>query len=275
MARFLFSLIFLIPIFGFTQPLTPIEREELIKWTRGEGKGTLLTPPIGSVDKSVSLTKKYITAIVKNIMPADFETRFPNLVINIYASEQVNAWVQEFSPDDTYSQEGQFKKAHPNEIWPIRRLLKLTNNLLPIHELGVTTGLLNKLKSESELAFILGHEITHITEGHVHREISEALEHWLSGQLHEAIADTKGVDLIIGKYELGGATEALEKIHQSDKAPNLDDAKSGLFNALSAGAGSHHQEGVRISSVQAYVEYLRRHDVKGKPMVDKSLPIRL
>ncbi|RYZ74790.1 MAG: hypothetical protein EOP05_08945, partial [Proteobacteria bacterium] len=131
-------------------------------------------------------------------------------------------------------------------------------------ELGVTAGLLKMVKSEGELAFILGHELTHLFEAHTDaaEDNEDAFKGWWSSQRHEVIADNRGLQMILGHYNLDSAISVLKKLAE------LSPDKNPVFTAL----GSHHDEGVRIGSAQSYAEYLRRTDAKAQVTTDSKLP---
>ncbi|RYZ82246.1 MAG: hypothetical protein EOP06_22005 [Proteobacteria bacterium] len=89
---------------------------------------------------------------------------------------------------------------------------------------------------------------------------------WWSSQSHEAVADHIGVDRILGKYDLDAALSVVTKLHpKSDEEVTVNDA-------LGSGAGSHHAEGVRVSLLQFYVEYLRHYNAKASPREQVALP---
>ena len=246
------------PTFGLAATLPAKEVAEIKKFTSLEnGKGQLLNPPRGSIKPEVLVVRDYVKNLVIELIGPQLKEKNINFVINVYGNNSMNAWVQQLDPNDGNSDEAKWKKENPGEVWPLRKAWGIPDDGKSIYEIGVTTALLTKLDYKDELAFILGHETTHLLEGHTdHSESnSDAFKKWWSSQSHEAVADHLGVDKIIGKYELDAALSVMEKLH-----PKTTDQMS-LSDALQAGTSDHHAEGVRISAIQFYIEYLRRFNL--------------
>lgn len=256
--------------------LTPNEIAEVKKFTSLEiGKGNLLTPPFGNVTTDSARlnlnARDYVNKIVQELAGPQLAERGVHYVINIYGNPNMNAWVQQFSPISESGVEATWKKENPGQIWPLRKAWGIPDDGKPIFELGVTTELLKRLETKDELAFIMGHELTHLLEGHTDHssDDKEAFKSWWSSQAHEVTADHMAILLMLGKYELDAALTVMEKLHpKSDKIMNTR-------QALNAGASTHHAEGVRISALQYVIEYFRRYNEDAAPRPTTELPKEL
>ncbi len=259
---------FLIQTLAFSaSPLPASEVTEIRNFTSlSLKKGPLLNPPRGVALPQVLAIRDYVKKIVEDLAGADIKSRDIHYVVNVYANNSMNAWVMQMDPED--GAESKWKKNNPGKIWPLRKAWGFPDDNKPIYELGVTTTLLRRLSTKDELAFILGHELTHLLEGHTDHGDNETADFkkWWSSQSHEAVADHLGIDKILGKYELDAALSVMDKLH-----PKSDDTLS-LSDAMEAGAGTHHAEGVRISALQFYIEYLRRFNLKATPRVRTEIP---
>lgn len=243
------------------------ERKAVEEWSSLEqGKGLLLTPVSGKIESQVIAVRDYLRNIVVELSGQRLKEKKINWVLNIYANESPNAWVQQFVAND--GPEAAWDKADPTTMWPVRRLLGFGDNKEPIYELGITTGLLKLLKYQDELAFVFGHELTHLLEGHTDHD-REAYRKWWSSQAHEVVADAQGIDKILGRYDLDGALLALTRLMALSKDQM---SKSDILEALQNGAAAHHHEGVRISESQFYIEYLRRTDKRAAPKKMIEIP---
>lgn len=260
----------LLQLFAWAGPqLNSSDVEEIKKFASlNTGKGNLLTPPRGSVKPEIIAVRNYVETIFNELVGSDLKAREVHYIVNVYGNNSMNAWVQQMDPNAEGSSEEKWIKAHPDQIWPLRKAWNLPDDKKPIYEIGVTTELLKALDSRDELAFILGHEATHLLEGHTDhsKSSSGAFKKWWSSQSHEVVADHLSIDKILGKYELDAALTSMEKLHpKTNSAMSVDDA-------LKAGAGTHHAEGVRISALQYYIEYLRRFNPKASPRTPSEIP---
>lgn len=251
--------------------ITPDEREALINWSsREHGKGALLTPPVGKIQPEVRAAKKYLENMAEKLAGPHLRAMNANLVINIYASNEPNAWAWQMHPDHDFEKE--WKDKHPNESWPIRKWLGFDDNGRPIYEVGFTTGLLHKLKYDAELAFIMAHELTHVLEGHTDpvdskferwEKLKRHFKKWLSSQSSETVADRGGTNLSVGHYDIDGGLMAMRKILDE---PNKTKAEEAWKDAVYKSASTHHDQGLRISLLQFFREYLRRTRQDAAPM---------
>lgn len=248
--------------------LSHVEIRELKRYggrDRGS-RGTLLTPPRGRLTKDVRQAQEYVASIVERLAGDRLRREKINLRINLYAADSINAFAQEESPAKA-TPEREWKSAN-DAPWPIRRFLEFKDDGSSLYELGIHTGLLRRLESESELAFLLAHELTHIFEKHLPTEESRSaqLRHWWSSQRHEALADRGALDLMLGKFELDETLRILDNLSRGAE-PSGD-----LWDAAFAAISTHHHEGVRLSLAQGYVEYLRRTSPAAQPREPGALP---
>lgn len=252
--------------------VTKEDVEEVKKYASLEnGKGNLLTPPRGWISPEVARLRKYVSGIVNDLAGPELSRKKINYVINIYGSSDVNAWVQQMSPAVKESAEAKWKEAHPDQIWPLRAAWSMKDDEKPIYEIGVSTALINALKTKDQVAFVLGHELTHLLEGHTDPAESNKLQikKWWSSQSHETVADHLGIDKIVGKYELDAALDVMEILHPKREEP-VD-----MRDVLQAAMGSHHAEGVRISALQYYIEFVRKSHANALPRAQVAIPPQL
>lgn len=187
-----------------SESLTPAEREEIKRFTSLElGKGNLLTPPRGSIQPRVLRVRRFVKDLIMELAGPKLEEKGIHFVVNVYAQPAINAWVMQMNPQNDGSQEADWKKNHPDQPWPLRRYWGFADDGKPIYELAVTSGLINQLQYKDEVAFILGHELNHLFEGHTdsldNRDYDQLFKKWWSSQSHEMVADNLGVDIILGK----------------------------------------------------------------------------
>jgi hypothetical protein len=245
-----------IPVLDEQQPLTVEDKQELERYGNRlrQRVGALLTPPAGSMSPEVKQARDYVRNLVQELAGDELEKAGLHVVVNLYSSEQINAFALK---DPSLQQPGL-----------LRRLAGEAVDGRPIYEVGVNLGTLRHFEYKEELAFILGHELTHILKGHTEEvapEDNERLKRWVSSQAHEVVADAGGIEKMVrAGYDPEGALSALERLHQSD-GTQQDNLVLQIFQALRAGASSHHHEGVRLSAAQAQVEHLRRTEAAALP----------
>ncbi|MBI3288660.1 MAG: M48 family metalloprotease [Elusimicrobia bacterium] len=211
--------------------------------------GALLTPPVGRHSADVKAAKAFIEKLIENLAGPRLRARGIVPVLNIYASDTVNAFVQETKSGDPFTPENDWKNLHSSQgkPWPIRRLYGVVDSE-PMRELGITTALLNRYATQDELAFVIAHELIHLLEGHTTRpdfKTGGMAKHWWSRQQYEVVADAGAIRLMKGKYDLRGAVSVLTDL--SRLAPADEDPGQ-------AGTSTHHQPGVRIALAQMAVQ---------------------
>lgn len=90
---------------------------------------------------------------------------------------------------------------------------------LPGGKVGVYTGLLELADTDDELAFVMGHEIAHVTSRHSAQRMTAAVGLTAGGLLLEAFTrDSSKRDLILAAYGIGaaGGTLAYSRSHESE-----------------------------------------------------------
>jgi predicted Zn-dependent protease len=75
--------------------------------------------------------------------------------------------------------------------WEIRVFADDTPNAfaLPGGKIGVNTGLLKVARTQSQLAAVIGHEVTHVTQGHANERVSTELATQTALQVASAVTD--------------------------------------------------------------------------------------
>lgn len=237
-------------------PLTADDKQELERYGNRlrQEVGALLTPPAGTLSPEVKFARDYVRTLVHELAGAELEQAGMHVVVNLYSSEEVNAFALK---DPTLQQPGL-----------LRRLTGYAVDGQPIYEIGVNLGTLRQLEHKEELAFILGHELTHILKGHTEEIAPDdraRLKRWVASQANEVVADAGGIEKMVrAGYDPEGALSALNRMHRREQSADSSLVIE-LFKALKAGAASHHHEGVRLSAAQAQVEHLRRTESAALP----------
>lgn len=260
-----------IPITKSNQKLSEIEKQNLRDLGLQQGT-SLVNPPIGNQSTEVKAAYNYVKAIIQNLAGEQLKKKNIKLVINIYGSPHMNAFAAQHENELFWSQklEQKNKLSFTREMYSQRLGLEISSNEERIYEIGANAGLFANF-NESEIAFVLGHEISHILEGHTHfdsTQKAELVKQWWNSQRHEAIADKQSLYLMLGKYELTAAITALVKISKNEKNDQKSTNTALAYGALEA----HHHEGTRIGALQAIVEYLRKNDIQAQPRSVRPVP---
>lgn len=140
----------------------------------------------------------------------------------------------------------------------------------PIAVITVSTGALGTFETESELAFSIGHEITHHIEGHTSDALQMSIQHLLSSQSDEFVADRGALDLMRGRFRLQAAHRALyqlESLACTDQTE--EDRYRIILNRLS---DDHPHSAQRLALIQLYLEQTAQHHPAALSVADRFLP---
>lgn len=219
---------------------------------------SLLTPPYGAMSSEIQKAREEIRKILVELGGNELKAFDGHWVVNIYADSAPNAWVKMlFHEERTWNGTSQ-------KIEPYRRVMKLAEDGKPIYEFGFSTGLFKLLKSKDQLAFVIGHELTHLLENHLSSETGR-----VSSQQHELVADAESIRKMVGKYALKAGAEAMTLILSKDQT----EQKPGkILDMIISGANSHHHEGQRISALQFAIEHYLRSDGRAQS-IRQTTPI--
>ena len=214
--------------------------------------GILLTMPKTEPRPDVAKARDFVSGVVQNLAGDRLQKEGINLVIDIYSGDQLNAFMAGITDSGT------------SKVF--RRLVSEGQDGKPVYELGINAGSLAQLQSEEELAFLLGHELTHLFEHHsdpeAHKTEESRGQAWLSSQAHEAVADHGALEMMVqAGYNPEGGLVLLNRLHA--RAEALSDRE--LADGLESGVEAHHHEGVRLSLAQGAVEQLRRTNPQARP----------
>lgn len=215
---------------------------------------SLLTPPFGSIPQDVQRARQQITDIFVELGGSDLKAYEGHWIVNIYADSQEkgNAWVKQL-----FHEERIWNEAAGRSI-RYRDAMKLASDGMPIYEFGFSVGLLSRLQTKDQLAFIIGHELTHLLERHLDSESGR-----VSSQQHEVVADAESTKRLIGKYNIKAGIEAMSMFHE---VPGAEVKPGNTMDLLVSGAASHHHEGQRISALQFLVEHYLRTDPRAQDL---------
>ena len=246
-------------------PLIP-QNEALEVWKNRHAAelGVMLTPPLGEIRPEVKKSQDHIAEMVDKLAGDKLEEKGIKVRVNIYSGDVLNAFAQR-SSDEWRVTDGNnvsAKAARLNSsIATLRPVLDPDGSGQPIYEIGVTAGALAKLQNQDELAFLLGHELTHLLEGHMEPMGGS----WLSSQSNEAVADHESFRMMVkAGYDPEMGLLLLNRLHEGQEAPPMEE----LLGALSSGAAAHHHEGVRVALGQIKLEQLRRTDLAAQPRTE-------
>jgi hypothetical protein len=251
-------------------PIVP-QDEALTVWKNRhkDSLGELLTPPIGEIAPEVKRVQNKIEEMVEQLAGDELRAKGIKVNINLFSGDTLNAFAARNS--DEWDVPGGSRVSEDNArynsaVASLRPILDPEGSGKPIYELGVTAGALRKLETEDELAFLLGHELGHLLEGHTEK----VNRSWLSSQSHEAVADHEAFRMMVkAGYDPAQGLRLLNRLHEGHEPPDMPS----LLEGLSAGTSSHHHEGVRVAMGQLKLEQLRRTDVKAQPTgVRREMP---
>lgn len=220
--------------------------------------GSLLNIPTMPKSKEILGYEQKVRDILLQLQPELFQKY--QLSISIYSSSSPNAFMESVSAKTIkgYKLENVYKELYHFDV----------NQ--PIFNLGITLGLFKLTTTRDELAFVLGHELTHLFENHIDQSISRG-DRWLSSQQFEAIADHKSIEMMLGKFDIRAATTALWKLAELDKTKDNLDETGKAIDAITKTTSDHHDPSVRISMAQSYVAYLQNSQLKAQPTPQQIL----
>lgn len=229
-------------------------RQALRKLGRNESVvSRLLTPPLGVINLNVEKARRDIVKLLIELGGEDLKNYDGHWVVNIYSKDSVNAWVKSLR-----NEERSWNDHSTGMTLSYREALSIPNDGKPIYEFGFTTDLLSFLENKDQLAFVVGHELTHLLEGHIEGER-------VNSQQHELVADSKAVLRMVGKYVLDQAALALDKLYcRGDDSTHT--AKKALSDIISSGLSTHHHEGQRISAIQFLAEKFNRSNTEAQAL---------
>lgn len=240
--------------------VTQKQSEDLKNWGTRHAKnfGTLLNPPVGTIDKDVRNLEIEIKSIIESLAGDILKNKNIQLIVGIYPDSNPNAFMAKIDS---------FKISQSPGV-PV---LYGFNKRRPIYELGMSLGLFRIVQTRDELAFIIAHELNHLLEGHV--DGSTERDHqksWWDSQQREAVVDHLAIKMMLGKFDIKAGLSVMVKmarLYQNDVLGR----SAGLKDLVS----SHHHEGVRISMLQTLIEYLRRKDDRAQPEPEVELNIQV
>lgn len=217
---------------------------------RNQGAGVLTTPSLGHGAADARKAKAYLQEVLDHIGHEAIDNLGIHVVVNIYSSNRVNAFAT--APED----------------FPVqRKILGVAEDGKKIFEIGILQGMLSFFKSEDEMAFVLGHELGHIISNHLDKgkgTVQDNLTKWSSSQGNEVEADFAAIELMIGKYNLDASMSVLER---------LLSGMSKEIESIDYFLGSHHHPSLRLASVLARIQHLRRTEPKA--IITSEIPLRV
>ncbi|MEQ1878006.1 MAG: hypothetical protein ABL958_15290, partial [Bdellovibrionia bacterium] len=238
------------------------EKKELEKWgiRNREELGTLLTPPRGRIDPQYQKIRADIYKIIEELAGDKIKGKGLKIIVSLWSNNTVR-----YGPDavDPVQMQRQWEYEEKKGTWPIAPMMGLDPNA-KFYELELSLGLLNKIRTRSEMAFIIGNMLSHILEGHT---VEDTLGGWWSNQRYEGIADQQALDLMRGKFNLDDAVSILYRLLALDENNKKDQGE-----AVAQILKKEHHEGVRIAIVQAYIQYLRRQYADAQPVPAAAVP---
>ncbi|MEK6773057.1 MAG: M48 family metalloprotease [Bdellovibrionota bacterium] len=125
--------------------------------------------------------------------------------------------------------------------------LKLAHGITdskPLALIHISTAMLKLVRTRSQLAFIMGHEMKHHAEGH--SKSAGSLMELIHSQANEVVADKGALDFMSGKFNLDAGYSAMAELlsYQSKNAITIEEQISQIEESVTS---SHHHEGLRLT----------------------------
>ncbi|PWU20422.1 MAG: hypothetical protein C5B49_04345 [Bdellovibrio sp.] len=140
----------------------------------------------------------------------------------------------------------------------MHRALGVAPDGKPVFEIGVHNGLLRRIPSEDQLAFVLGHELSHVLEDHLSQDL---MKRHLNSQVNEVEADLKSLRMMKGKYNLEAAEKAFDIIPEFGHVAEVEE----YF------LSSHHHPSVRLAALIAERRKMENVDPAAAPRAERPL----
>ena len=236
-----------------------LSNDDLNAWgsRHSDAIGMLANPPMGTRKAQITAIENLIREIATKLNPDLFKNY--QITIGVYPGLAPMAFMEKINPKDSGKILTDYYHLDPNK---------------PAYHLGVSIGLLGKLKTKDQLAFMLGREISHLLEGHLEQPDNNfgKGQKWWSKQKDQSVADNKAIDMMLGRYEISAAVEALWIMADLDVAAELkEEGNHAVANSIQKYLSVEQDRGVRLSMVQSYVEYLRGQKLSAQYMKETAL----
>lgn len=255
-----FILAFFVLSCGVTHAEFTGNRDAYIKWQEllERGLGPLLNSPLREPqDPDIRAVQKYIEDIVQQ----DYVNLFPKLKqfpirVHIYQDSRANAFVRLHKPGKYTGYEDFLKGIGPSAP---------QNGFI---ELGLTSGMIQRLRTRGGLSKLIGHEMGHIDEGHIQNRTDpfSKIGSWWDSHINELNADAFTIKANAGRYDLQEFIDLLSSMFadhlQTIQKPSL---LSKLREVVESTAETHPHEGVRISAAEALARYYKAKSATPPP----------
>lgn len=253
----------------------------LKEYSTSEQFGTMLSP-FGTGNRKARQSYNYIQEMIERLAGdplrdkgikvnlAIFSSHTPNAQVEMNHYNQVKyEWNLKYNRDPN-NKNRNLQKNHPDyKEFPLKTLVQKSTDGNYYH-LYVTAGLLNLVKTEAELAFIIAHELSHLLQGHLKTDLyHNYLAHYWNSQITEAVTDYLAIELMVGKYKLNSAYRIMTRLAK------LNPAKTELYYSLFDASSSHHYESVRLAILQNKVEEEKTNSSKAQFSEDNKVPTYL
>ncbi len=220
--------------------------------------GTLLNPPRTQLVESVKRAELELKDILQKLTSEDPRSRGFQWVLSIRDSSDPIAAAELVSQKSNQKQFAELKKAYGFQ------------GNKPIALIHVTTGLIKNMQSISQLAFVIGHEVTHHLEGHTKSDQRAHSYSVIHHQSNESVADKGSMNLMRKYYDIRQASQALLKLSQY-KNTFRDEERTLLSRIEQAATEDHHQIGIRLSLIEQnvldlHLQFPNSIEVKDRPL---------
>ena len=223
--------------------------------------GVLTTPPLGEVEPAMKQARDYLVDLVNRLAGPDIAKGDIDLRIELFSGD-----VPHTAIEDSKKMEDNWKSVQGTRRWPIRDWLQIpqAHDHKAIYRLAVDVGMLQTLKTEDELAFVLAQQVERALDFEKQdpqneKNVSPSTRSFIDSRDMQVAADQAAIKRMADAgFNPRAAFHALNRLYA---ATPIEYPDKDLDRAVTAAAHNHEAEGIRVGAVETEVEnYVRRGD---------------
>ena len=264
-------LLLLFPLFSQSQSNNSQElRKDQEVWgkRRQKNMGTHLNPVMGTSNADARATEAYIYSIVEKMLGEKLKAFELPIVLTLWSTNEakIGHRFHDVSTENRFLGEIRFLE----ETRMIRRSYT-GSETSHFYEVSLSAGLLNNIKSEAELAFLVGLEYLKVFREEEKRQWNEAngfsadeeMEELRNKQAEKLAYDKEMIDRMTNHYKLENIVEALDRI-----------AEGRFYNTsfLAGALFSNVHPSVRSALLMGYINKRYRENIGAYAIEAKPLP---